>query len=241
MKKYSLFLSILIFCFCFCADAITVTLTRNFTVDKYPEGGHPMDKTHFNKFSFSLNDLNLDTSKYYDIDVRLTSTNYKGYAANFGTTTSSDLKFHTDDNTGWDFKAADHLQYKWTTDPSSQSVPGTITVRCYDWGANGDVTVTVTEKDAGGMGFSDTERIPYDDNANGIADGWETVEFVKVLLDNNRRGYDPAADGEVAPDDTNTYNGDGWTNYDEYRGMFAEPTDAEVTRLDPEQNDVIYT
>ena len=243
MKRYSIFLSILIFCFCFCADAIAVTLKREFTADKYPEGGHPVDKTHFNKFSFSLKDLNLDTSKYYDIDARLTSTNYKGYAANFGTTTSSDLKFHRDDNTGWNFEGADHLHYEWTTDPKQQSVPGTITVRCYDWGAAGSVTVTVKETDGVGnpigMGVSDTQLIPYDDNENGIADGWETVASVKVLLENNLLGYDPDWDGEVAPDATNNNNGDGWTNRDEWRGIFTSRTDEEVTRLDVEQKDVM--
>ena len=232
MKRYFLFLFLLNFCFCICANAIEVKLSRNFSADKYPEGGHPVDKTHFNKFSFSLSILSLDTSKYYDINVRLTSTNYKGYAANFGTTTSSDLKFVKADNTGWDYKAADHLEYQWKTDPTSQSVPGTITVRCYDWGANGDVTVTVREKSAGGMGYSTTVRIPYDDNANGIADGWETVAALKVVLEDDLVGYDPSADAEVAPDATNTNNGDGWTIYDEWRGIFTSSRDTTVSRLD---------
>ena len=232
MKRYFLFFSVLFFCcICICADATTVTLTRKFTADKYPEGGHPIDKTHFNRFSFSLSVPDLSTSKYYDIDVRLTSTKYKGYAANFGATTSSDLKFHADDNTDWTLLAADHLQYKWKTDPNMQSVPVTITVRCYDWGANGVVTVTVKEKDAAGMGFSAFHRIPYDENDNGIADGWETVESVKVVLENDGRGYDPAWNAEVAPDATNKNNGDGWTNYDEWRGIFTKKTDTAVTRL----------
>ena len=115
MERYLIFLSILIFCFCslcFCADAITVTLSRKFSADKYPQGGYPNKEAYFNRFSFGLSiSPDLDTNKYYDIGVRLTSTNYKGYAANFGSTTSSDLKFRADDNTGWDFKTADHLQY----------------------------------------------------------------------------------------------------------------------------------
>ena len=239
MRRFSFFIIFFLLSIAIASDAITVTLTRNFTADKYPEGGHPVDKTHFNKFSFSLNDLGLDASKYYDIDVRLTSTKYKGYAANFGTTTSSDLKFHVDDNTGWVFKTADHLQYKWTTDPNQQSVPSSITVRCYDWGANGDVTVTVREQNSNSMGYTDSARIPYDDNENGIADGWETVAALKVLLENNLLGYDPDWDEEVAPDEKNKNNGDGWTNYDEWRGIFQTQNDAAITRLDVTQKDVM--
>lgn len=243
MKRYPIFLSIFIFSLCslcICADAITVTLSRNFSSDKKPEGGYPNKKTHFNKFSFGLSiQPKLAMNKYYDIEVRLTSSNYIGYAGNFGTTTSSDLKFVKADNKDWHFKAADHLQYTWGTDPKSQSVPTTVTVRCYDWGAHGDVTVTVKERDAGGMGWADTERIPYDDNGNGIGDGWETVEALKVTLANGSVGYNPSADGEVAPDENNRHPGDGWPNFDEWRGIFLSRKDTEVTRLDVTQKDVM--
>ena len=53
------------------------------------------------------------------------------------------------------------------------------------------------------------------------------METLKVVLNPNRgageaerKGYDPSADGEIAPDAKNKNPGDGWSNYGEWRGIF---------------------
>ena len=255
MKKFSIVLFTYFFSFCclsFLAfGSVTVTLTQNFTGDKYPEGGYPNKEDHYNQFSFTLRISGLATNKYYSISASLSPSKYKGYAANFGTTTAADLQFHAADNPGWNSVTETSLGYTYGTDSLMQSVPGTITVRCYDWGAQGSVTVTVAETDENGnnpmsVAKPQTKQIPLDDNLNGIADGWETVASLIVVLNKDRRpgeaarsGYDPLADDEQAPDD-NTNNGDGWSNYEEWRGIFTKNEDKQVTRLNPEEKDVMY-
>lgn len=84
------------------------------------------------------------------------------------------------------------------------------------------------------------KQIPYDENKNGIADVWEKEKKIWVV-DNAEALAKAAADEEVAPNEQNKHPGDGWTNYDEYRGIFTEQTDEEITRLEPAKKDVIYT
>ncbi len=255
MKKFSIvFLTYLfsVYCLSFSAIGVTVTFTQNFKGGKYPEGGHPSNKDHYNTFSFTLNIKGYDTNRYYSVNASLSSSKYKGYAANFGTTTAADLQFHAADNPGWTSVTTTSLGYTYGTVSLLQSFPDTITVRCYDWGAQGSVTVTVSETDYYGdyprsVARPKTHRIPLDDNLNGIADGWETVETLKVVLNANRgpgeaerKGYDPSADGEIAPDAKNKNPGDGWSNYGEWRGIFETSQDEKVTRLNVEEKDVLY-
>ncbi len=162
------------------------------------------------------------------------------------------MQFHAADNPGWTSVTTTSLDYTYGTDNLLQSFPDTITVRCYDWGAQGSVTVTVSETDYYGnspmsVAIPKTHRIPLEDNLNGIADGWETVEALKVVLiphrgagEAERKGYDPSADGEIAPDAKNKNPGDGWSNYGEWRGIFKTSQDKKVTRLNVEEKDVMY-
>ena len=128
-------------------------------------------------------------------------------------------------------------------------LPQNIVVRCYDWGANGTLKVTI-EKKIGNKwkseGNSLTHRIPFDENENGIADSWETEASLKVVLPNSKKGYDPGVDNEKIEKllDKKYYDGwpgDGWTIGDEYRGAFLESTDTEVTRLNPMRKEVIVS
>ena len=252
MKKFTIIGLIFLFSFCclsFSAFGVTVTLTQNFTGDKYPEGGYPNKTDHYNQFSFTLNISGLATNKYYKIRASLSSSKYKGYAANLGSTTAADLQFHPADNPGWTTVTATHLGSTYGTDSRLQSVPGKITARCFDWAAQGSVTVTVVETDENGnnprsVAPPQTKSIPYDENKNGIADGWEDMSQSYEVVVNGvtvtRSGYKPELDDEVAPDEENTNNGDGWSIYDEWRGIFAKKTDRQVTRLDPKQKDVMY-
>ena len=250
MKRYAFLMLILIISLCYVcatASAITVTLKQNFSADKYPEGGHPTDKSHYNKFSFTLTITGLQTNEYYDIGVTLTSTAYTGYAANFGDTTESDLKFHRDDyptstTPQWTINNIGQMAYSIGTDSTSREIPSLITVRCYDWGASGTVRVTVAVRGSNSMPYTAAKSIPVDENENGIADGWEDMtqsyEVVVNGIEKKRNGYDPTADDEKGPANNNN-DGDGWSVYDEYRGIFTTDTDTQVTRLDPKKKDVM--
>lgn len=232
------------------ANGITFEMLQD-DRSKLPEGPSPSNDATYNSttaqtFTFTL--TGIEDNEYYDISVALSRSNFKGYAANFpkdGGGTYKDLEFLQSDYVQ---TANGKKQWTWNSDTSlsfsidteNNAKPGNIVVRCHDWGANGSVSVTIEKR--GEAAYILTKTVPYDEaNKNGIADTWETVAALKVLLDNNLLGYDPTADAEVAPDATNPNNGDGWTNYDEYRGIFTEQADASVTRLDPTEKDIIYT
>ena len=212
-----------------------------------PANSNPYDPTTAQTFSFNL--TGLSDNEYYKISASLTRSNFKGYAANFGNNTAyKDLSFLNSDYvdpSGWKWESDTSLSFK--RDTTTNAKPGSIVVRCHDWGANGTVTVTIQRKigiDQMGndlwenVGEPFTKQVPYDENKNGIADVWEREKNIWVA-DNAEALAKAAADDEVAPNNQNTNNGDGWSVYDEYRGIAQ--TDANVTRLDPTQKDVIYT
>lgn len=222
------------------ADAVSVTLTLK--SDKIPpEGGHPQNVHHYNTFEVDVNIPNLPGNNYYLIEAKLTSTKYKGYAANYGSSDDWDLQFANTDYPAsstpqWTYINSGELTYRVESDATDRSVPKKIYVRCYDWGAYGTVKVTVKQK-TGWFTYTevnddtedDTEYIPKDDNKNKIFDGWEN---------DATRNYTADLDDENVP--AGTYQkGDGWSVYEEYRGLFLTKTDTTVTRLNPRAKDVL--
>ena len=165
--------------------------------------------------------------------------------------TNPDLFFHEDDKRMKDFyfdedetdgdaekkcpteilKAKDNPAHKHHYKKASTKKPVTeakVVVRCEDYGAFGVLTaeaedcetIPPREKDAEpseGIGPNDV-KIPRDDNGNNIADN--------AAQDKNKDGTKALPDKDE--DDTptgNGDNGDGLTNYEEYRGFIVGKVD----------------
>lgn len=116
------------------------------------------------------------------------------------------------------------------------SAPHSLILRTHDYGAFGKLSVEVKAGDiyytavSEGSGLSHI-NIPYDLDDNKIADKWE--------FDNGVAGY--SADWDEDPNPVGqTTNGDGMTNYEEYRGFYEllpYGSSAHV-RLDPMKKEI---
>ena len=143
MKRHIIFLVlILLFCYLcvpyFCVDAaISVSVDPAFDENKKPVGF----PTH--TFDFDVEITITAPVQYYTINVELTSSTFKGIAANAGDSLENDLYFDALDNSGWKWVNSTTLQYKYTS--TSTTLPSSIKVRCRDWGAHGEIKVTVSE------------------------------------------------------------------------------------------------
>lgn len=124
----------------------------------------------------------------------------------------------------------------------SGSAPHYLFIKSHDYGASGKLSVTIK---VDGVYFQATcdewtnnyINIPYDMDNNRIADKWE--------LDNFVTGYPPNWDEDPIPGGQAT-NGDGMTNYEEYRGFSIltaegiyvhkrmDPTQKEMFIIDPD-------
>jgi len=103
----------------------------------------------------------------------------------------------------------------WTIETTADAASAAVTVRAMDYGAwgrlkaeffAGGAWVTATTTRAG-----DFASVPLDDNNDHIADRW--------LEDAGLSGHAAAEDADSGPEGANT--GDGYSNYEEYRGFEA--------------------
>ncbi|MCG9132831.1 hypothetical protein J5I95_14220 [Candidatus Poribacteria bacterium] len=206
-----------------------------------PEGPSPGNKTHYKTFTFNLNLPNIEDNQSYEIIAKLKGvTKYEGSCANYkpdGLPRKEDLLFHSDDypngtEGGWTYKKWDKLTFTLGTDDTDRSVPMRVSVRCYDWGAYGKLTLTFKKKIRWLIWETtdDTDTIPLDANDNKIGDGWEK---------DKTKNWEADKDDENIPEGTYA-EGDGWTVYDEYRGLILSEGAAQATRLDPAAKDVMF-
>ncbi len=255
MRYFYIFLCVLFLIFSVYGPLFAVTLEMSATdKSKLPEGpapsNYPTDSqgtayaaSMAQTFSFAI--TGLQPNQYYRISAKLTRSNYDGFAANFpadGTNKYKDLAFLRSDYVqkvngkttyplGWRYKSDTELSFN--NEKLNYALPGGIIVRCYDWGANGTLTVRI-ERKTGNKKWVDvtmnplTHRIPFDANGNQIADGWES---------DTTKNWVASADDENVPNGTPA--GDGWSVYGEYRGLFLNPTDSAITRLNPTAKDVL--
>jgi hypothetical protein len=157
------------------------------------------------------------------VDFSLSNvTDWEGYCMNAGSQSDADkdLKLNEGDQddsiVSWD-GGGQTISASWIGD-----APGAfpLKVRAYDYGAYGKVTAKLYTQDPEPP--SSTVSIPRDKNNNWIADGWRV------------ENYDAAADDETGPGG-NTYPGDGFSVFEEYRGFMVKGNHVDT---DPTQKDV---
>jgi hypothetical protein len=109
----------------------------------------------------------------------------------------------------------------------SSSEITSVNIGCSDYGAFGKLKAEVkingnwiTAKDENSN--SNFIRLPFDDDGNNIADIWETQ--------NNVKGLAASWDDESDPSGQAT-NGDGLTNYEEYRGCYVNDEFTGITHI----------
>ena len=136
----------------------------------------------------------------------------KGYAMNAGTETDADLKF-ADNQAGFDpaTKTGDNWQIVTTAAVASAD----ISVQALDYGAWGrlkaEVNIDGTWYDCTPKNGGDAITIPRDEDGNRIADVWESNAGVSGQ----------PADADTDDDPPTATRGDGFTNFEEYRGFMV--------------------
>ncbi len=157
-------------------------------------------------------------------------TSEKGYALNAGTDTDRDLIFERNQE---GFSEAEETADGWIIETENKEHQATVTVRALDYGAwgklkaefriNGHWYPCKTEK---GKTYI---TIPADEDEDQIADNWE-----KQYQAENEGA---TADNDSAPEGVGSKReaGDGFTNYEEYRGFFVNN---EWTDTDPRHKDL---
>lgn len=152
----------------------------------------------------------------------------KGYAMNSGTTSNPDLGFPEEQPQPMVVHPATS-EGPWIVETSEESTSATAVVRALDYGAWGRVKA---EFFAGGIWVpAETSRgqafasIPLDDNGDHIADHWM-----------DRHGLSGHAANEDADSEPAGANGgDGFSNYEEYRGFVVGGS---WTETDPTRKEV---
>ena len=257
LKKNVIFLTFtLLFCyFCFayiCAEAgVTATVEADFDEYDFPTA-KPDRNFNFKNLKFNIP----DSTPYCTIRVTLTSSNFKGYAANVGDSLENDLFFEIIDNHLWSV-SEDGMTLTYEYNSTNNEIPKTIKVRCRDYGAHGSIQITANNAN---VTVNNPLHIPIDVNGNDIADGWEKNHGIYIPKKNGNAEEaikKAAADDERGPIDaplidaegndvqqTCVNDGDGWSDYDEYRGVyttFENNKPAGHTRLNPKIKDIMYT
>ncbi len=261
MKKSILFFTLIFLCVmgvfhsidhAWAQVSITFTRAESFTENKCPVPNETFD------FDVSIS-FDTPPTTYVNILVDLATSNFKGTAANGGSSLENDLYFLAADNDGWDEvqQSGTRLIFHYTS--INPTLPTSLKVRCRDYGAYGQIYASIE----GEQSSKATGYIPWDVNKNKIADGWEKDKGVwkkdngvyvvnkaeaikKASADDERGPIDvPLLDAEGnAIEETCENDGDGWSVYDEYRGLFTtieKGKPAGHTRLDPKIKDVMYT
>ena len=241
MKKVAIFLTILsVFCsLCFpsLCEAVTVTIEvkPEFNENKKPE----LQTTFDFKIEVDVILEPNESMQYYTVGVSLTPSNFKGTAANAGDSLENDLYFDAEDNGEWTSVTPTTLGFSYNS--QNTTLPGGFKVRCRDYGAHGDVRATVSYGTATYSGKKGKGHVPIDVNDNDIADGWEKEHGIYVA--DAEKAQAKAGDDDERGPLANQNHGDGWSVYDEYRGLYT--TDVNGTpnghiRLNPTIKEVIY-
>lgn len=126
-----------------------------------PEGPSPGDKTHYKTFTFDLNLPPIEDGEYYDIIAELKEvTQYEGSCANYmpdALPRKDDLLFHRDDYPkqagGWKYGSWKKLTFTLKSYTKDRTVPAQVSVRCYDWGAYGKLTLTFKKRQGCSVGI----------------------------------------------------------------------------------------
>lgn len=242
MRTTFIFLMLtLLFCYvcfpCLSVASVTAGIYQDFDEDDYP--------SLFRTFDFNVNIEITDATQYHTIRVQLTSSNFKGTAANAGSSLETDLYFDVLDNFGWTV-SGDALTLTYVYGSQNTSIPAKVKVRCRDWGAHGAINLTVSNT-------SIKHSIPKDVNNNNIADGWEkdhgiyevsaAVAQAKAIADDEKGPYGTDEEGNRVL--INNNHGDGWSVYDEYRGLYTtidnNGNPAGYIRLNPKIKNMMYT
>ena len=166
------------------------------------------------------------TNNTVDIGVNLTSppskgkvlftlnpSSYLGYCMNKGYQSDVDLKFTSTQTPATGISWGNVSGSGTSVEASFGSSPPstlnfTVRVQAYDWGAHGYLVAGLYDE----WGYPraiDLNTVPRDDNFNKISDGWKN---------DDGSGYSATADDEEGPGN-NTYDGDGFTVFEEYRGF----------------------
>lgn len=137
-----------------------------------------------------------------------------GRAMNSDSGTNPDLKFADAQPQATNLPVA--TADGWTTETTAESTSASVTVQADDYGAWGRLKAEVfvggawvTAVTARGGDFA---SVPLDDNNDHIADRW--------LDDAGIPGHAASEDADSGPEGANT--GDGYSNYEEYRGFFSQ-------------------
>ena len=157
------------------------------------------------------------------------ATSEKGVCLNAGEEVENDLEF-AEGQSGFVFPDSNNRMVIETSETKNSAE---VRIKCLDYGAWGKLKAEVnvegewTECSAEGGGSYIT--IPYDENENFLADSWEEEYGVS--------GEQAESDTDDKPEDIGTKRekGDGFSNYEEYRGFMVN---GEWTDTDPKHKDL---
>ena len=140
-------------------------------------------------------------------------THEKGYAMNKGDGTDLDLQFLDGQS---DFTIPEKTEDGWVIDSTKTANSTTVKVQSLDYGAWGKIKAEVNVEghwyECRAEDGKDYVTIPYDDDEDHIADMWE--EHFGVLSQSEKTDDDQEPQSKQ--------NGDGFSNYEEYRGFFID-------------------
>ena len=139
----------------------------------------------------------------------------KGYALNKGDDTGLDMEFPEGQS---DFSPAEETGDGWIIESSKTTDSITVKVQSLDYGAWGKIKAEVNVEgrwyECQAEDGKKYVTIPYDDDEDYIADMWEDH-------------FDVSGQSEQTDDDEEppaNQSGDGFSNYEEYRGFFVDGT-----------------
>lgn len=139
----------------------------------------------------------------------------KGYAMNVGDETDFDLKF-SDNQEG--YEPAQEMSDGWQVDANASKDYASIWITPLDYGAwaklRAEVNVDGEWYDCQTEDGKSYVTVPHDENENWIPDFWEDLYNIK----------DQSADSDKDAEPKGREDGDGFSNYEEYRGFRINST-----------------
>ena len=188
-----------------------------------PKGGDEKDKIDISAKIQNLKGMK-GKWKFTLFDV----SSERGYAMNKGDVTDLDLQFAEGQQ---DFSEPKKTRDGWIIESTKTTREMTVEVESLDYGAWGkikaEVNVEGTWYECTSIDGDNYVTIPYDDDGDHIADMWEEHFGVKDESEN--------ADDDAQPE--SKQDGDGFTNYEEYRGFYVNGAWTEW-EFSPEKKDL---